>query len=169
LFHIISLCAAVDMSTRAAQAALAAERSRCDTIHNEWKQCLNKSKMSPSKCAVLESDLRKCAVSMGQSFCIDETISLMDCSRYPTDSSLCADNFIAMRECNRPRGPLIVKNEKEVYRLLDSSNLNEFTDNASRLLSQVEPPGDRSAAGMRGAAKDFATTVGISDVADIRF
>ncbi len=150
-------------------AALAAERTRCENLHNEWKHCLNKSGRNPSKCSSLEGDLRKCAISIGQSFCIDETVSLMNCSRSPNDSSLCADQFVAMRECNRPRGPVVVKNEKGVYRLLDSSNASEFTANASRLLAQAEPPTDRSTDGLRKAAKEYASNVGISDIADIRF
>ena len=157
------------MSSRAALQAEKAEKARCDTIHNNWKQCLNKSKGNPGKCSALEGDLRKCAVSIGRSFCIDETISLMNCSHSPDDTSLCADQFVAMRECNRPRGPHVVKNEKGVYRLLESSNMNEFTDNASRLLAQANPPTDRSAEGMRAAAKDYASTVGVADLADIRF
>jgi hypothetical protein len=150
-------------------AGLAAEKSRCDNLHNEWKHCLNKSGRNPAKCTALEGDIRKCAVSIGQSFCIDETVSLMNCSRSPNDTSLCADQFIAMRECNRPRGPLVVKNDKGVYRMLESSNSNEFSDNASRLLAQANPPTDRSAEGMRKAANEYAATVGIADLADIRF
>ena len=150
-------------------AALAAEKSRCDNLHNEYKQCLNKSGRNPAKCTGLEGDLRKCAVSIGQSYCIDETIALMNCSRSPSDSSLCADQFVAMRECNRPRGPQIVKDEKGVYRLLDSSSKSEFIDNASTLLAQAKPPSDRSAEALKKAAKEYASTVGISDIAEIRF
>lgn len=150
-------------------AALAAERSRCDNIHNEYKQCLNKSGRNPSKCTGLEGDLRKCAVSVGQSYCIDETIALMNCSRSPNDTSLCADQFVAMRECNRPRGPQIAKTEKGVYRVLESVTQNEFKDNASQLLVQSTPPTERSAEGLRKAAKEYASTVGISDLAEIRF
>lgn len=150
-------------------AALAVERSRCDNLHNEYKQCLNKSGRNPSKCTGLEGDLRKCAVSVGQSYCIDETIALMNCSRSPNDTSLCADQFVAMRECNRPRGPQIAKTEKGVYRVLESVTQNEFKDNASQLLSQATPPTERSAEGLRKAAKEYASTLGISDFAEIRF
>lgn len=148
---------------------MAAEKARCENLHNEWKHCLNKSGRNPAKCSAVEGDLRKCAVSIGQSFCIDETVSLMNCSRSPNDTSLCADQFIAMRECNRPRGPMVVQNEKGLYRLLESSNSSEFNDNASRLLSQSQPPSDRSSEGLKKAAKEYASSVGISDVADIRF
>lgn len=150
-------------------AALASEQLRCDNLHNEYKQCLNKSGRNPSKCTGLEGDLRKCAVSLGQSFCIDETISLMNCSRSPTDTSLCADQFVAMRECNRPRGSQIVKNDKGVYRIPDSVNTNEFTENASQLLAQSQPPSDRSAQALRKAGSEYASAIGISDLADIRF
>jgi hypothetical protein len=74
-----------------------------------------------------------------------------------------------MRECNRPHGPQIVKNEKGVYRLLESSGKAEFTDNASQLLAQANPPTDRSTEGLKKSAKEFAASVGIADVADIRF
>lgn len=150
-------------------AALALEKSRCDLLHSDYNQCLNKSGRNPSKCATIEGDLRKCALSVGQSFCIDETIALMNCSRSPKDTSLCADQFIAMRECNRPRGPQIAQTEKGVYRVLDSSSNGEFRDNASQLLAQSKPPTDRSAEGLRKAAGEYASTVGIADVADIRF
>ncbi len=150
-------------------AALEAERSRCDNLHTQYNQCLNKSNRNPSKCSGLEGDLRKCAVSLGHSYCIDETIALMNCARSPNDSSLCADQFVAMRECNRPRGPQIVRNDKGVYHVLDSASKNEFKDNASQLLSQVVPPTEKSAEGLRKAAKDYAATVGIADTADIRF
>jgi hypothetical protein len=147
-------------------AALASERSRCDNLHNEYKQCLNKSGRNPSKCTSIEGDLRKCAVSLGQSFCIDETIALMNCSRSPNDTSLCADQFVAMRECNRPRGPQIAKNEKGMYRVLDQT---EFKDSASQLLAQANPPTDRSAEGLKKAAKEYASTVNIGDLSEIRF
>lgn len=150
-------------------AALVAEKSRCENLHNEYKQCLNKSGRNPAKCTGLEGDLRKCAVSIGQSFCIDETIALMNCSRSPTDTSLCADQFVAMRECNRPRGPQIVKDEKNVYRLLDSSSKAEFNESASTVLAQSNPPADRSTEGLKKAAKEYAATVGIADLAEIRF
>lgn len=150
-------------------AALAAEKSRCENLHNEWKHCLNKSGRNPGKCLPLEGDLRKCAISLGQSFCIDETVALMNCSRSPSDSSLCADQFIAMRECNRPLGPQIVKNEKGVYRLLDSSNKSGFTDNASQLLAQANPPTDRSTEGLQKAAKEYSSSLGISEMSEIRF
>ena len=150
-------------------AALATEKSRCDLLHTDYSQCLNKSGRNPSKCSSIESDLRKCAMSVGQSYCIDETIALMNCSRSPKDTSLCADQFIAMRECNRPRGPQIAQSEKGVYRVLDSPSKIEFHENASQLLAQSNPPTDRSAEGLRKAAKEYASTVGISDVTDIRF
>ena len=153
----------------AAAAALAAERKRCDGLHFEYNQCLNKSGRNPSKCSALECDLRKCAVSLGHSYCIDETIALMNCARSPTDTSLCANQFVAMRECNRPRGSQIVQNEKGVYHVLDSASKNEFKDNASQLLSQSVPPTEKSADGLKKAAKEYASTVGISDIADIRF
>ena len=148
---------------------MAAERSRCDNLHAEYNQCLNKSGRNPAKCSGLEGDLRKCAVSLGHSYCIDETIALMNCARSPTDTSLCADQFVAMRECNRPRGPQIVRNDKGVYHVLDSASKAEYKDNSSQLLSQVVPPSDKSAEGLKKAAKEYATTVGISDLADIRF
>ena len=147
----------------------AAERARCDNMHLEYNQCLNKSGRNPSKCTSLESDLRKCAVSVGYSYCIDETIALMNCARNPTDTSLCANQFVTMRECNRPRGPQIAENEKGQYRVIDSATKNEFLDNASQLLAQSVPPTERSAEGLRKAAKEYASTVGISDLADIRF
>ena len=150
-------------------AAAAQERSRCDNLHNEYKHCLNKSGRNPAKCTGLEGDLRKCAVSIGQSFCIDETISLMNCSRSPTDSSLCADQFIAMRECNRPRGPQIAKSDKGVFRVVEGAGKSEFTDSANQLLSHATPPTDRSAEGLRKAAKEYGATVGIADLAEIRF
>jgi len=149
--------------------SVAAERTRCDTLHDNYKQCLNKSGRNPSKCTGLEADLRKCAVSLGHSFCIDETISLMNCSRSPNDTSLCADQFIAMRECNRPRGSQIVKNEKGIYRVLDSVSKSDFTENAPQLFAQANPPTDVSTTGLKKAAKEYASTLGISDLADIRF
>jgi hypothetical protein len=153
----------------ASAAALVAERKRCDALHVEYNQCLNKSGRNPSKCSGLEGDLRKCAVSIGHSYCIDETIALMNCARSPNDTSLCANQFVAMRECNRPRGQQIVQNEKGVYYVLDSASKNEFKDNASQLLSQSVPPAEKSAEGLKKAAKEYASTVGISDIADIRF
>ena len=150
-------------------AAAATERSRCDNLHVEYNQCLNKSGRNPSKCTGLESDLRKCAVSVGYSYCIDETIALMNCAKSPTDTSLCANQFVAMRECNRPRGPQIAQHEKGHYRVLDSQSKHEFSDNASQLLAQSVPPTEKSAEGLRKAAKEYASTVGISDLADIRF
>ena len=150
-------------------AVLAAERSRCDAVHAEYNQCLNKSGRNPSKCSSIESDLRKCSLSVGQSYCIDETIALMNCSRSPKDASLCADQFVAMRECNRPRGPQLAQNEKGVYRVLDSPSKVEFHDNASQLLAQSTPPTDRSTEAIRKAAKEYAATVGITDLSEIRF
>ena len=162
--HILNSFIAYMMNSSAA--ALASERSRCDNFQNEYKQCLNKSGRNPSKCTGLEGDLRKCAVSLGQSFCIDETIALMNCSRSPKDTSLCADQFIAMRECNRPRGPQIARNENGVYRVLDQ---NEFKDHANQLLIQSTPPTERSAEGLKKAAREYASTVGISELSEIRF
>ena len=149
--------------------SLATERSRCDHVHNEYKQCLNKSGRNPAKCTSSEDDLRKCSVSLGKDYCIDQTKALMNCSRSPSDSSLCADQFVAMRECNRPRGPQITKNENGVYRVVEGITQSEFRDNAGQLLAQATPPTDRSAEGLRKAAKDYAATVGISDLAEIRF
>lgn len=150
-------------------AAFAAEKSRCGNLQDEWRHCLNKSGRNPSKCSALEGDLRKCAISLGQSFCVDETVALMNCSRSPSDTSLCANQFVAMRECNRPMGPQIVKNEKGVYRLLDSSNKEAFTDNASQLLAQANPPSDRSTEGLKKAATEYASAMGIAELSDVRF
>jgi hypothetical protein len=100
---------------------------------------------------------------------VDETVALMNCSRSPSDTSLCADQFVAMRECNRPMGPQIVKNEKGVYRLLDSSNKEAFTDNASQLLAQANPPSDRSTEGLKKAATEYASAMGIAELSDVRF
>lgn len=148
--------------------ALAAEKSRCDDVHTQYNQCLNKSGRNPAKCTGLEADLRKCAIALGQSYCIDETIALMNCSRSP-DTSLCANQFVAMRECNRPRGPQLVQNEKGQYRVLDSQSKNEFRENASQLLAQSVPPTDKSSEGLRKAAREYSASVGIADVDNIRF
>ena len=150
-------------------AGLMAEKSRCDNLHNEYKQCLNKSGRNPSKCSTIEGDLRKCAVSLGQSFCIDETIALMNCSRSPNDTSLCADQFVAMRECNRPRGAQIVKGESGFYTLLDGVNKSEFIDNSSQLLAQANPPTDNSTEALSKAAREYASTIGIQHLSEIRF
>lgn len=153
----------------ASASAVTAERTRCEDVHGQYKQCLNKSGKNPSKCTGLEADLRKCSIALGQSYCIDETIALMNCVKAPKDSSLCANQFVAMRECNRPRGPQIAQNEKGQYRVLDSQSKTEFYENASQLLAQSVPPTEKSAEGLRKAAREYAATVGISEIADIRF
>eukprot|EP00922_Rhytidocystis_sp_ex-Travisia-forbesii_P065817 GHVS01097753.1.p2 GENE.GHVS01097753.1~~GHVS01097753.1.p2 ORF type:complete len:146 (-),score=40.65 GHVS01097753.1:145-582(-) len=87
--------------------ATAVEQS-CEQTKLEYHRCLSSSGRSPSKCGLLEAQLRGCAKSLDKSFCIDEGTQLMNCVRKGRSSNSCASEFVKMRECNRPRGPEIV-------------------------------------------------------------
>ncbi len=63
----------------------------------------------------------------------------------------------------------MAQNEKGQYRVLDSQSKGEFFENASQLLAHSVPPTEKSAEGLRKAAKEYAASVGISDISDIRF
>lgn len=79
-------------------------QASCQSVHNEYKQCLSGSNRDSRKCTDFIPKLRACEKSLNVSYCIDETNNLMACARKP-DASVCSKEFILMRECNRPGGP----------------------------------------------------------------
>ncbi|KAI4835821.1 ATP synthase-associated protein [Plasmodium brasilianum] len=99
---------------------------KCEEVKLKYYTCLNNSKRNPSKCKYIETELRECSKTTGESYCIDEINNLMECSRSP-DSSVCAKDFFLFRECNRPDGPhMLMEDNKYVIatKHLDKYNVN---------------------------------------------
>lgn len=167
----------------------AAGGKSCEDTYYEFNRCLNKSRGNVSKCVQLESDLRKCETSLHfkksnnnsrNSYCIEETLDLLKCSHNPTKQggSLCANQFIALRECNRPRGPMLSlststisgggnnKSQSAVISYMpNDSRSNEFIESASDILFSNQQNNVIS----KQTVIDYAKSIGISDVEQIHF
>lgn len=82
-------------------------QASCHAVHTDYRQCLSGSNRDPRKCTDFIPKLRACEKSLNVSYCIDETNNLMACARKP-DATVCAKEFVQMRECNRPGGPQLL-------------------------------------------------------------
>ncbi|CDJ41393.1 hypothetical protein, conserved [Eimeria tenella] len=82
-------------------------QASCTSVYNDYKLCLSGSNRNPQKCQEFLPSLRSCEKSLKVSYCINETQNLMNCARKP-DRSVCAKEFVLMRECNRPGGPQLL-------------------------------------------------------------
>merc|ERR1719321_916760 len=134
----------------------------CGTQKVEWEKCLSKSGQDPNKCLPAEDALRKCGAAAEMNFCIPETRALMACTSRPTSDG-CASAFLAMRECNRPTGPLLaVGGEGELTVGAGKGKL--FVPEAA-----MSPAPSGTTGSMMEAAGEFAKKLGIDGISGIRF
>ncbi len=139
----------------------------CDGFNKEWTQCLSRSNRNPSKCQDKEAELRKCAKTSSERFCIDETVSLMECTRNPSTArkeDFCAKQFIAMRECHRPSGPQLIVNSDGGYTVAESAK-SLFNDN----VKDLQTPPNRQTTGLAAVVKEVQESLGISPEVGLRF
>ena len=145
------------------------EKEKCSSLNDEYRQCLGRSGRNPGKCQAKEVDLRKCAKSTGQNFCIDETIKLMNCAKSPS-RDICAKDFVSLRECNRPTGPQLVANSEGGYNIVEGAKYL-YTPEASKILASA-PPSDSASTSLKGlqsAARAYADKLGLGGLENIRF
>ena len=139
----------------------------CDALQKEWSQCLSRSNRNPSKCQEKEAELRKCAKNATDKYCVDETVSLMECTRdlsVAKKADFCAKQFIAMRECNRPGGPHLIANTDGGYSIAESAK-SLYNEHASLL----QVPAVRSKTGIAGLVKEAKERLGIPAEIGLRF
>mmetsp|Transcript_61870 Transcript_61870/g.171102 ORF Transcript_61870/g.171102 Transcript_61870/m.171102 type:complete len:140 (+) Transcript_61870:91-510(+) len=130
----------------------------------EWTACLAKSKGAPSRCEKLEKELAQMSKFAGVECCIAETVGLMRCTGSSKRAQGCADEFLAMRECNRAGGRELVR-DGAAYGVAPGKAI-VFNGGAGALLASTPPA--RTLQGMREFAEDYAKTFGIAP-GEVRF
>ncbi|EDO06541.1 hypothetical protein BBOV_II005910 [Babesia bovis T2Bo] len=84
-----------------------ADDRACVPQLSEFYSCLGTSGRDLSQCNRELSALRQCSEGdKKENYCVNEITRLLRCTKTP-DSTGCAKEFIAFRECNRPGGPEI--------------------------------------------------------------
>ncbi|XP_053993799.1 uncharacterized protein LOC128884418 [Hylaeus volcanicus] len=86
----------------------------CHILNKKFRQCIGEWGTNHKKCNPIEQKLRQCSTNLKFNGCIDQVIQLVNCVKKP-DTSLCAEQFLNMRECNRPSGShLSIDKEKQI-------------------------------------------------------
>ncbi|GFE54879.1 hypothetical protein BaOVIS_022830 [Babesia ovis] len=85
-----------------------ADNRACAPQLSEFYGCLGSSGRDLSQCSREMGALRQCSEGdKTQNYCVNEISRLLRCTKEP-DSTGCAKEFIAFRECNRPLGAEIL-------------------------------------------------------------
>lgn len=91
----------------------------CQKASSDFTRCLNVSgRNSFHKCGALGEELKHCGKRIQRDFCVDEKLKVLQCARFvplnrpcpflcsfrKPDKRYCSDEFVTLRECNRPTG-----------------------------------------------------------------
>ena len=146
----------------------------CREQQSAWEKCLAKSGRNPGKCGKTETELRKCGGTSSrvqERLCIDETISLMNCTRR-NDAGLCSREFVNFRECRRPLGRQLMQSSPDGGWTVVEAAKSQYIDEGQvlrRSIEQSEVFSTSSASSLKHAAEEYAKSLGLVSTSDLRF
>mmetsp|Transcript_26000 Transcript_26000/g.69490 ORF Transcript_26000/g.69490 Transcript_26000/m.69490 type:complete len:140 (-) Transcript_26000:125-544(-) len=123
----------------------------------EWTACLAKSVGVPSKCEKLQNELTAMAKASNTDCCIGQTVNLMKCTASSHKAAGCAEEFVAMRECNRAGGAQLVRASSGYDVAPGKGGL--FEGVASTLTASSAPA--RTLKGMQEFGQEYAASLGV--------